>query len=190
LLKITHDGITGAPSKPIDFYKGKRWISRLIIPFTKRIRAFWANKYIKPAERLLDIGCGTGYFLRKVKCLERFGLDKIIGDDFADIKNFPNNYFDYVTMLAVIEHVEDPEWICREVARVLKPEGKFIFTTPKKSAEHILKFYVNDLEHQHKSYFDFERVEGLAESARLKLISYKTFIFGFNQIFCLQKIIR
>lgn len=187
MLKITPYEITGLPSKPIDFYKGKRWISRLIVPFTRRIRAFQANKYISPAKRLLDLGCGTGYFLRKVKGEEKYGLDKIIGDDFSDIKKFPDNYFDYVTMLAVIEHLENPVEICREVARILVPGGKFIFTTPKRSTESILKFYVKDIKQQHKHYFDFDKVESLAEKSNLTVVAYKTFIFGLNQIFCLQK---
>lgn len=187
MLKITPEGRAGFPSKPVNFYKGKKLISRLIIPFTRRLRALQANKYISPAQRLLDIGCGTGYFIQRANCRERYGLDKIIGDDFSDIKNFPDNYFDYVTMLAVIEHIKEPLGIYQEIARILKPGGKFIFTTPKKSAEFILKFYVKDLRQQHKSYFDFDRVQELAEKANLSVVAYQTFIFGLNQLFCLQK---
>jgi len=187
MLKITPEGIVGFPSKPISFYKEKKLISRLIVPITKRIRAFHSNKYISPAQRIIDIGCGTGYFLRKVKCEEKYGLDKIYGDDFSDIKNFPDNYFDYVTMLAVIEHVEKPVEICQEIARILRPGGKFIFTTPKKTAEFILKFYVKDLKHQHKNYFDSGSVQKLAKLLNFNFVEYKTFMFGLNQIFCLQK---
>lgn len=157
------------------------------MPFTRRMRAYQAGIYISPAERLLDIGCSTGYFLRKVKCREKYGLDKIIGDDFSDIKKFPDNHFDYVTMLAVIEHLDEPEEICQEIVRILRPGGKFIFTTPKKAAEPILKLYVKNLGKQHKNYFDFDRVRRLAERFNLIIVEYQTFLFGLNQIFCLQK---
>ncbi|MEM8591937.1 MAG: bifunctional 2-polyprenyl-6-hydroxyphenol methylase/3-demethylubiquinol 3-O-methyltransferase UbiG [Pseudomonadota bacterium] len=37
--------------------------------------------------------------------------------------------FDHVVCVDVLEHVEDLDQVCREVARVLKPEGTFLFDT-------------------------------------------------------------
>jgi ubiquinone/menaquinone biosynthesis C-methylase UbiE len=57
-----------------------------------------------------------------------------LGDKVTNKLDFPDHHFDFVTMLAVIEHMDNPEEIFQEVYRVLRPQGRFIFTTPKESA--------------------------------------------------------
>lgn len=44
--------------------------------------------------------------------------------------SFLSNYFDVVLSSDVLEHVSDPEDAFKEIARILKPGGKFIFTVP------------------------------------------------------------
>jgi len=74
----------------------------------------------------------------------------------------------------------------REIHRVLKPNGKFIFTTPKRQAEFLFRLYAKDIDEEHESYFDIEKVKNLAGNM-FEIEDYKTFIFGLNQVFCLQK---
>jgi ubiquinone/menaquinone biosynthesis C-methylase UbiE len=44
--------------------------------------------------------------------------------------NFPDNMFDAVTSIAVLEHVFDPYYVVSEVYRILKPSGIFIAEVP------------------------------------------------------------
>ncbi len=102
-----------------------------------------------PIERVLDIGCGYGYFLKA--CLDEgipevYGVDistsavekskgieraKVKQFDFSKEKSlFESNFFDAVTAFDVIEHVEDEEFFVQEVYRVLKLGGIFFFITP------------------------------------------------------------
>jgi SAM-dependent methyltransferase len=46
--------------------------------------------------------------------------------------SFENETFDCVIALEVIEHVPDEDAFLREGLRVLRPDGKFIFTTPNR----------------------------------------------------------
>ena len=109
-----------------------------------------------------------------------------MGDEVTDTLDFPANHFDYVTMLAVIEHIIDPLILMKEVHRVLKPGGRFIMTTPKQAAEFLIHLYVRDIEEEHEIYFDQDSmkimIDGLFEMA-----NYSTFILGLNQVFCLEK---
>ncbi len=48
----------------------------------------------------------------------------------AEAIPLPTNQFDVVTATWLLEHLPDPKAVFREVSRVLKPGGSFIFLTP------------------------------------------------------------
>lgn len=52
----------------------------------------------------------------------------LIGD--MTCSGLPDESYDIITAVEVLEHVEEDELFVSEVARVLKPGGKFIMTTP------------------------------------------------------------
>lgn len=103
-----------------------------------------------PYDRALELGCGTGFFLLNlmqsgvarrgsltdlspgmVKVATRngtaLGLD--VDGRVADAEGIPyeDNTFDLVVGHAVLHHIPDVELSLREVLRVLKPGGRFVF---------------------------------------------------------------
>lgn len=93
---------------------------------------------------VLEIGTGTGYGIKWLapKSKRFITIDKDMPEalcqhaksEFYQMEvppiDFDSNSFDYVVAFQVIEHIEDDMQFVREVARVLRPEGKFIVTTP------------------------------------------------------------
>ena len=134
----------------------------LLEPMLADLRAQRANKLI-PTElrqgRILDIGCGSfPYFLAHTAFAEKFAIDQIplpehtanelkIESFTLDLEieprlPFADNYFESVTLLAVVEHL-DPALMAKlfkEIYRVLKPEGLVILTTPAAWSDGLLKF--------------------------------------------------
>lgn len=102
------------------------------------------DRYVFPAARVLDIGCGHADFLAPTYRRAPFtlGLDP---DTHALGKNttvshraaglagalpFGGGVFDVVTSVWLCEHLDDPVRAFREMCRVLKPGGHVIFLTP------------------------------------------------------------
>ena len=79
MIKIDKNGLAGEQLESLRYIKGRIGISRIILPITRFLRAINAEKYIAGGERLLDIGCGDGYFIKRLKIKERFGLDNLLG---------------------------------------------------------------------------------------------------------------
>ena len=103
-----------------------------------------------PYERAMELGCGTGFFLLNLmqsgvakkgsvtdlspgmvkvalRNAENLGLD--VDGRVADAEKIPyeDNTFDLVVGHAVLHHIPDVELSLREVLRVLKPGGRFVF---------------------------------------------------------------
>ena len=120
-------------SSILDF---KQWL--------KRIESY------KPAGKILDVGCATGVFLALAKergwepygadisefavghARKRFGIEGFVGNITA--ANFPDNYFDVITLLDVIEHFSNPVEQLIEVRRILKHDGIVLLNTPNEKS--------------------------------------------------------
>ncbi len=102
--------------------------------------------------RALDVGCGPGIMLKELvikRYFELYGVDisdkmiveaKTIADKMllkgrasfsvgdADNLKFPNNHFDLILAMGLIEYLDDPRKGIKEMVRVAKPGSEIIIT--------------------------------------------------------------
>jgi SAM-dependent methyltransferase len=151
-----------------------------------------------PGGRLLDVGCGLGFFLSGLEPRwERHGVEisayaaacaaghaEVHSGTLEDAE-FPDAHFDAVVMHHVIEHVEQPGELLDEALRVLRPGGWLVLGTPDFDGGCARRFGANfRLLHDptHVSLFDadgmrrFLRDRGLViESARYPFFETRHF---------------
>jgi|SRR3989344_4925155 len=99
-------------------------------------------KYIKDNDKLLDFGCGIGYFFdylikkKKRKNVEYVGYDTARYKEnydfpfYTDLKKIKDK-FDIITMFQVIEHIklEEMDKLLDWIKEHLKEDGMLIITT-------------------------------------------------------------
>lgn len=101
------------------------------------------SKYVKSKFSILELGCGTGLLLSKLKAKQRTGCDlspklikqfkhkniKLVQGD-AEKLSFESSKYDLVFHVNLLEHVPNPSRVVQEANRVLKKGGKQIIITP------------------------------------------------------------
>ncbi len=98
-------------------------------------------------KRILDIGCGGGFFVEEARKRNA----EVVGVDYSEaaitfahdrfpkcdtrvadaytLSSFEQNQFDIVMLIDVIEHISDQERVIKEVSRILKCGGCVLIST-------------------------------------------------------------
>lgn len=127
---------------------------------SKLARYLFDRFNMSSGNKLLEVGCGRGEFLKGfIACgVEGHGVDRSDSAlrycpdallKTADLENgipFSDNHFDVVYSKSVVEHFYYPEKIVNEMYRVLKPGGVIITMCP--DWVHNVKAYFEDFTHR------------------------------------------
>ena len=172
--------------------------------YLRKKRQTISSKYCKGL--ILDFGSGDGSFS------EYFEYDKYIGyepdhDSISDAKKtYRNKKFissieesqdlkiDTVAMIAVIEHLDDPEGTVELLKNKFfsNKKGFFVITTPNKYFDKLHHFGANlglfsqHAADEHNIMFNKKDLFIFAKKTNLEVIKFKRFLFGVNQLIVLK----
>jgi SAM-dependent methyltransferase len=126
-------------------------------------RYWWASAFCE-GRRVLDAGCGVGYGARLLKgagASEVLAVDiaesviEIAGNDapegvvfeVADLRSlgYAEDSFDLIVCFEVIEHVEEQDRVLDQLARVLRPGGLLLISSPNRG-----RYVPGNPHHQHE----------------------------------------
>jgi SAM-dependent methyltransferase len=131
--------------------------------------------------QLLEIGCGTGHNLAmlaefgEVEALEvdeiarklaeeRLGY-KVLSSPLPELAGVPDDRYDMVAALDVVEHIPDDKAALEGIARVLKPGGKLVLTVPA----HQWMWSAHDVVNHHQRRYSKSGLTKLIEGSPLRL---------------------
>lgn len=175
----------------------------LLEPLLRKIRIYKVRKYIPQNCILCDIGCGfKAQFLRDISdyISKGYGFDKKIDNKRIDnifiqnaeiTDNIPleDESIDCVTLLAVLEHLNNPKKILSECYRILKSGGIIILTTPSPFSKPILEFLSFKLKivspaeiADHKRYYSKKELVMILDDIGFKNIEIHSFELGLNNL--------
>ena len=143
---------------------------------------------INPQEqKILNLGVGTGDDLSllkkygKIFCIDtdKKAIDALAPGDCFEKKissactiGYPDNYFDMVAALDVLEYIEDDALAAKEICRVLKPGGFFVLTLPALP----LLYSAHDRYLGHYRRYTVGRVKAILSSMHCLKIGYWMFL--------------
>ncbi len=144
---------------------------------------------------ILEIGCGTGYLLSRLKKLgaevlgiepgkhgieggKKFGIP-ILNDFFPPKTNLEK--FDLIIMYDLLEHIPDPESMLIKVRNILKENGKILIALADEQP-YFEKGDISCLFHEHYGYFTDETLSNTVRASGfkcdfLKKASFSTLLY-------------
>ena len=167
------------------------------------VRQYMINKKMNFVEKqsgkergaILDMGCGTGYFLNAAKqkgwdtvgiekseharnaAINRFGLNVY---DETHIDHLPQAHFDVITLWHVLEHLEDLNEVMDKIYRLLLPNGIAVIAVPNCSsydAQHYKTCWAAYDVPRHLWHFTPQTMTMLAEKFNFKIVRQKLLAF-------------
>lgn len=185
-------------------------LNGLLSSFLIKQRQNTVTPYLDKKKNILDLGCGIyrwGDFLQADTSYTGVDIEaEIVSYNKKHYPEYtfyqknldqeelslPEDEFDLVIMLAVLEHLEKPVKVLKEVKKTLQDDGIIILTTPHPRGENVLevgskvKIFSQD-KHQHQPLFNREKIQDIVEQAELKIVEFQSFLLGFNQKIILSK---
>ena len=176
------------------------------MPYQK-IRKERISEYLKNDSKVLDIGCGSGYFLESI----RANVAKVAGVEKNNAeRSFVNNHlnilcyedfkainekYDVIVLNQVIEHVYSPSFLLRKLKSFLIDTGVFVIEVPS-TTNPLVTLYENRsftnfwFQEPHLWYFNQKTLKLTLEKAlgencveRIDVYQETSFINHYNWVF-------
>ncbi|MFA0961816.1 class I SAM-dependent methyltransferase [Roseivirga sp. BDSF3-8] len=160
-------------------------IYRLVRKYALRKKVKLVNRHAPKKARLLDIGCGTGHFLKSIAHdgwqasgvevndqARNIAVNQTPGIVYPSIDKIPpKSKFEVITMWHVLEHVDNLEKTIQQLKELLVTKGILILALPN-SYSYDAQYYKEDWAGydvpRHLYHFNRDAIKHLSSEYKLK----------------------
>ena len=137
-------------------------------------------------SKALDLGCGEGWLSEILKKkghyvvgldtdplklkLAKKNCDEIVRYKIKNHLPFKNSYFDFILCSDLLEHLENPEIIIKEISRVLKSKGEALIKVPYGPLDFLFML------EGHKQFFTNRKIKKMLEHANFVITKEEHFL--------------
>lgn len=190
----------------------RRWLAPLAHLYPGGAAKFSAGVMFLPrpksGSRLLEIGCGQGELLARMRMLgwvvegldidpeavrvaSAAGLQVRLGE--LDEQHYPDHYFNAIHLSHVIEHVHDPIGLLNTCHRILKPGGILTMLTPNTDsmgARWFTKNWIGFDPPRHLHLFNMRNITALIDRTRLRRVEISSIARNANHYWSASRSIK
>ena len=122
------------------YHENKRALRAKALPWVMASRAEKFQRHVRPDEVVFELGVGAGWNLGRLCCARRIGCDTsaflsdtvaALGIEFVtDPETVPDATAHVAICHQTLEHLLEPAKALRQLARILKPDGRLILHVP------------------------------------------------------------
>jgi len=141
-----------------DYYKKSNFFVRFIEQ--KRIKQIISLSKPKSSDKIIELGCGAGHILDKIKAGELFGVDisehmikkakERLKDRavlyLGDCQNLQlaikSQKFDKIIISEVLEHVPSPEKVVEQAVSIMQNAGSIVISIPNENLINKIKGFL------------------------------------------------
>lgn len=150
-----------------------------------------ASQFLNASDNVLEIGCGNGYFLQKIKdnVASVTGLDfnpssiafgkenniNIVGEAIQKHSEHKAHYYDYIAAFQLFEHVNEVGDFLKSTISCLKTGGKLVIGVPDNDSPifKLMPYHTLNLPPHHMLLWDKRSLAYLSDELDLRLLEIK-----------------
>ncbi|MFC2054070.1 class I SAM-dependent methyltransferase [Chloroflexota bacterium] len=146
-------------------------------------------KYLKPDSKYVGVEINPK-FNEWLK--DNYPQHAFYQRDLETDKLILNSKFDTVLMIAVLEHLHNPDNVLKQISSLLKPDGKLVMTTPTPLGGKIhtigarIGLFYKEASDQHEGFYNRDQISTLLSKYDLEITGFELFLSGGNQLVICQ----
>ena len=172
------------------YHEDKRGLRPACLEWVMALRAEKFQPQVRPTDVVVELGVGAGWNLGRLRCARRIGCDTAdflaervtaLGIEFVtDIATVPDATAHVAICHQTLEHLLEPAAALRELARVLRPQGKLILHVPWERERRYARYQPDEPNH-HLHHWNAQNLGNLVAVMGFQIESVGVRRYGYDR---------
>lgn len=173
-----------------EYHEGKRALNPAALEWVMNLRAAKFQPHVRDGDAVFEFGIGAGWNLGRLRCARKIGCDvsaflkeqvAALGIEFVtDSSTVPDEAADVLICHQTLEHLIEPAKTLKEMARILKPQGRLILHVPWERERRYARFRAGEPNH-HLYNWNAQNLGNLVSVLGFQIESVRVRKYGYDR---------